>query len=121
MVKVRSVEEINKELEKKEEIKPVAGIYTELPKKKKPKKPRTPAYKKEIDLLKKEIENIKNQLVQEKNFLNDLDIKTCWESLQRSIRQLSGKNRSPDWKRGAIPVKDKLEKYLKEMNIINEN
>ena len=49
--------------------------------------------------------------------LTDLELKTCWEGLSRVLRQLS-KNRSMDWKRGATPVKEKLEEYLKKKGVI---
>jgi len=45
------------------------------------------------------------------------ELKICWEALSRVLRQLT-KNRSLDWKRGAAPVKEKLEHYLKKKNVI---
>ena len=50
--------------------------------------------------------------------LSDLEFKVAWEGLSRVIKQLSGKTRSFDWKRGAIPVKNKIEEYLKKKKII---
>jgi hypothetical protein len=74
-------------------------------------------FEQEIKILKQQIQDI----TQNKSTINDSDYKIAWEALSRVIRQLSsggGKKRSPDWKRGAIPVRDKLEKYLKNKGII---
>lgn len=49
--------------------------------------------------------------------LSNLQIRTVWEALLRVERQLSG-NRSKNFKRTVIPLREKLESYLKKNKII---
>ena len=62
--------------------------------------------------------NRERALPEPASLLSDGELKVAWEALSRVIKQLSGKTRSYDWKRGAIPVKIKIEEYLKKRKII---